>query len=195
MNPKDKALQTLTPTVMVPKFEELEPLQTIGHRFLAASDGMWMEIRRAWLYVRLPIAVQVGVPLPYGRLTPIVEMAFGKLPLQLLSEFTELAIAGLPNEVAGAIIWNEETGSMRLQPLEAVKAGPGHITYRTPILGAGEHVIVDLHSHGVLKAFFSRTDDTDDHGSVKIAGVVGNLDKPEHTYAFRLCALGLFIPI
>lgn len=192
MNHKDIALQAVTPTVMVPKFEPFTPLESVGHRYLAAADGLWLEIRRKWLYVRLPVAKQTTVPMPYGTVTEKVEIAFGKMPYKLLNDFVELAKAGLPNEVAAAIIWNEETKELHLQPLEAESASPGHITYRNPILGEGEHLVVDLHSHGTAGAFFSRTDNKDDRGSIKVAGVVGNIDKPEQSYAFRLCALGLF---
>lgn len=195
MNLRDQALQTLTPTVMVPKFEPFEPLETIGHRFLVAADGLWLEIRRAWLYARLPVAQQGMVAMPYGTVTPCLELVFRKVPQALLTEFTELAKAGLPNEVAAAVIWHEGTGYMRLQQLHAVSASPGHITYQTAVLGDGEHAIVDLHSHGHSPAYFSATDNVDDYGTTKVSGVVGNLDKPEQTYAFRLCAQGLFVPL
>lgn len=195
MNPRDLALQTIAPMVMVPKFEELQPLQTVGHRFLAAADGTWLELRRAWLYARVQVVAQHAVPMPYGTVEPTLQLLYGTVPKSLLSEFIEQAKAGLPNEVAAAVIWNERTGDLRLQPFEAVTASPGHITYRTASIEAGENVVMDLHSHGTAPAFFSRTDNQDDKGAVKVAGVVGNLDKPEQSFAFRLCALGLFIPL
>lgn len=195
MNPKDGALHALTPTIMVPKFEAFAPLDAAGHRFLAAADGLWMEVRRAWLYARLPVALQEGVPMPYGTVTPALELCFGKVPKGMLAEFVDMARAALPNEAAATVIWNEGTGAIRLQPLEAISASRDHITYKASELEYGEHEIVDLHSHGSSPAFFSSQDDADDATAVKIAGVVGNLDKPEPTYAFRLCALGRFLPL
>lgn len=195
MNPRDMALQTLTPTVMVPRHEDFTPLASIGHRFLVASDGLWMEIRRAWLYARLPVARQAGVPMPYGVVTPVLELLCGKVPKQLLVAFEGLAQAALPNETAAVVIWNEVTGEMRLQPLEAVSASAAHVTYKMSETDEGEHVVMDLHSHGASRAFFSGTDDADDATAIKVAGVVGNLDKPEPTYAFRLCALGRFVTL
>ncbi len=57
-------------------------------------------------------------------------------------------------------------------------------------------MVLDLHSHGLLDAFFSGTDNYDDgRGEVKIAGVIGNLDQPEVTASFRLCANGVFVPL
>jgi len=196
MDPRDVVLQTLTPTVMVPKFGAFKALETPGHRFLVAADGLWLEIRRAWLYARMPITTKRGsVPIPCGELTPCLELKFGKVPRALLSKFVEQAKADLPNESAAAIIWNERTEEMRLQPLEAVRAGPGHITFNQPSLEDGEHLVVDLHSHATTPAFFSGTDNRDDRTAIKVAGVVGDLDKQDPTYAFRLCALGTFITL
>ena len=194
MDPRDTVLQTLTPTIMVPKFGHLDRLDKPGHRFLVAADGLWLEIKRAWLYACVPIATkEAPVPIPYGDLTPCVEMTFGKVPRALLEKFVEQARADLPNESAAAIVWNERTEAMRLQPLEALRASPSHITYNQPELGADEHLVVDLHSHAAFCAGFSATDNKDDRTAVKVAGVVGDVDKAEQSYAFRLCALGTFI--
>lgn len=38
-------------------------------------------------------------------------------------------------------------------------------------------------------------DNADDACSVKISGVFGNLDQSIPTVAFRLCVLGLYLPI
>lgn len=195
MNPGDMALQALTPTVMVPRFEAHAPLVPIGHRFLATADGLWMEIRRAWLYVCLPVALQDAVPMPYGTVKPVVEYTFGKVPKQLLDEFVEMAKAALPNEAAAAVIWDEATGNIRLQLLEANSVSPVHIDYKTAELDEGEHLVMDLHSHGHAHPHFSRMDDADDATAIRVAGVVGNLNKATPTYAFRLCVLGRVLPL
>lgn len=195
MNPRDMALQSLTPTVMVPRFEAHTPLASFGHRFLVTADGLWMEIKRAWLYVCLPVMLQDAVPMPYGTVTPVVEFAFGKVPKELLAEFVEMAKAALPNEAAAAVIWDEVTGNIRLQLLEAESASPVHITYQTAKLEAGEHLVMDLHSHGCARAEFSPKDNADDATAIRVAGVVGDLNKPAPTYAFRLCALGRVLPL
>lgn len=194
MNPGDMALQALTPTVMVPRFEAHVPLASVGHRFLATADGLWMEIRRAWLYVCLPVAPQYSVPMPYGRVKPVVDYTFGKVPKQLLDEFVEMAKAALPNEAAAAVIWDEATGNIRLQLLEASSVSSIHITYKTAVLNEGEHLVMDLHSHGNGAPDFTGTDDADDATAIRVAGVVGHLNKPTPTYAFRLCALGRVLP-
>jgi len=79
--------------------------------------------------------------------------------------------------------------------LEETSVGPGHVNVNLPTLEEDEHMVMDLHSHGLTEAFFSRTDNKDDRGATKIAGVIGNLDKPEATASFRLCANGVFVPL
>lgn len=196
MDPRDAVLQAHTPAVMVPRFGTFEPMTTYGHRFLVADNGLWLEMRRAWLYARLQIsATQSGVPIPYGRLEESVELLFGKIPKDLLDDFVGQAKADLPNESAAAIIWNESTSLLSLQKLVTLTAGPAHITSAPASLGAGDHLVADLHSHAMLPAFFSDQDDRDDRSAVKLSVVVGNLDKPVQTFASRLCALGKFITL
>jgi len=50
-NMLDAALQTACPTLMVPKYAELPAMDKPGQRFLSASDGLWIEIRRPWMHM------------------------------------------------------------------------------------------------------------------------------------------------
>ena len=196
MDSRDVTLQSVMPTVMVPRFSELEELDTPGNRILMASNGVWLEVCRAWLYMRTPIAPPVTVPVPYGKVRTEVRFGFGRLPRNLVAQFIELAKERCPNECAAWVVWNQQTDQWRLMMLEERSAGPDHVIVNLPSLEEGEHMVMDLHSHGWLDAFFSSTDDHDDgRGEVKIAGVVGNLNKPEVTASFRLCANGVFVPL
>lgn len=193
-DPRDNALQAATPTVMVPRFGTFEPLTEPGHRFLATADGLWLELKRAWLYLCMPLACQYLVAMPYGRVEESIDLIFGSVPSALMEEFCGQAKDRLPNEHAAWITWNEVTGHIRLRALGEISAAPGHIHFNRPVLAEGEHLVLDVHSHGTLPAFFSATDNRDD-GEVKIAGVIGNLDTPHPTAEFRLCALGVFLPM
>lgn len=52
MDPRDAALQALTPTVMVPRFGEFEPLAQPGHRFLAGRTGTGLRcVERGCMHV------------------------------------------------------------------------------------------------------------------------------------------------
>ncbi len=196
MDSRDVALQSVMPTVMVPRFSELEELDTSGNRILMASNGVWLEVCRTWLYARMPIAPPALIPVPYGEVSAELRFGFGKLPTAMVSQFIELARIRSPNECAAWIVWNQRTGKWSLRMLEERSVGPGHVEVVRPALAEDEHMILDLHSHGLSDAYFSSTDDYDDgRGEVKIAGVIGNLNKPEVTASFRLCANGVFVSL
>lgn len=192
MDQRDKALQGTTPTFMVPYFGTFEPLETNGQRILMASNGIWMEVRVAWIYLRIQVAPPLKVNVPYGAVEPAMEFAFGKLPRAMVSQFIDIAKLHSPNECAAWVVWNQTTNSIRLQLLDdVVTVGQGHVVNNLPTLDEDDHMILDLHSHGTTKAYFSKTDNKDDRGICKIAGVVGNLDGGITT-SFRLCVNGLF---
>ncbi len=197
LNPIDRTLQTVTPTVMVPRHEAFVPLTTPGHRFLAAEDGLWIEIHRPWLYVRVPLATQDRVAMPYGKLGHHVELGCGKIKWQPLIDFLRDAAATPHTEIAGGIIWNAATNAWRYERFVEISASGSHINYERPRLGEQEHLVVDMHSHGQHAAGFSGTDDQDDRGEVKIALVVGKIDEQGENPALatRLCALGIYLPV
>jgi len=195
MDARDFALQSVMPTVMVPRFSELEELSVPGNRILVASNGVWLEVCRAWMYARIKVSDALRVPLPYGETSEVLRFGFGKLPRAMVAQFIEQARVRSPNECAAWIVWNQRTNLWKLMMLEETSVGHGHVTSILPTLESGEHMVIDLHSHGTTKSFFSRTDNKDDKGDVKLAGVIGNLDQPEVTVSFRLCANGIFLPL
>lgn len=195
MNERDQLVQTLTPTVMVPRFETFEPLDRPGHRFLVAADGLWLEVRRSWLYARQRIARQEAVAMPYGVLAPAITFLCPPIPAAIVQQFSALARRECPSEAAGWVVWNEDTGSFVFREVEAISASAGHIRYHRPMLEAGEHLVMDWHSHGTGKAFFSGTDNGDDRGEVKVSGVLGCCDQERVDMAIRLCLLGTFIKL
>lgn len=195
MDSRDVALQSVMPTVMVPRYSELKELATAGDRILMAANGVWLEVCRAWLYARVLVAKPSIIPVPYGQVSEVMRFGFGKLPRAMVAQFIEQARARCPNECAAWVVWNQRTNEWRLMMLEETSVGPGHVNVNLPTLEEDEHMVMDLHSHGLTEAFFSRTDNKDDRGATKIAGVIGNLDKPEATASFRLCANGVFVPL
>ncbi len=195
MNTIDQTLQSVTPTLMVPKFEEPVPLEKNGHRFWVASSGLWMEAVNDWSHVVLPVVYQDSVSMPYGDLSPRIDFTVDKLPLGLIEEFIDYARKQPTIEVAGWIIWNRKERSTRLQILESLEASEAHVQYVCPELNEDESLLIDIHSHGAFPAFFSGKDNNDDKGGFKVAVVVGNLDKPAVSICARLCVYGLYSPL
>ena len=107
MDPRDLALQQTCPTLVVPKYGELEPMSDFGHRMLVASDGLWLEVLRPWLHLQVPIAEQEAFALPFGPLTVKMELTFGRVPPALRERFLADAKAALPDEHAAWLVWDE----------------------------------------------------------------------------------------
>lgn len=91
-------------------------------------------------------------------------------------------------EAMAHVIWNEHTKQYRVgiptQRVSKASVSYDHDDYNAE---AGDMVIVDIHSHNTMSAFFSGTDNTDDRGAYCYSGVIGNLDKTP-TMKFRLNA-------
>lgn len=195
MDSRDLALQSVTPTVMVPRFGEFEPLSQPGQRVLMAANGVWLEVYRPWLYVRMQLSDPLAVAVPYGEVEPCLALNCGPVPLDLLQQFTQQAREVCPLEHAAWVVWDETSRRFMLQQLGVRDASGAHIHFERPSLAPAHHMVIDLHSHGCFAAGFSPTDDLDDRGEVKIAMVVGHCDRDRVSTALRLCVNGLFIDL
>lgn len=191
----DAILQSHTPVVMVPLHGEFIALATVGHRFLAASDGLWLEVRRPWLHLIWPVATQDRVPMPYGTVQRKVELAFERLPMDVADAFVADALSAYPNEVGGVVLWDERTGDVSYRRAETLQSGVGNLRARWPELEPGQSVVVDLHSHGQFPPFFSETDRADTGSEVVIAGVLGRVGSEQPEWKFALFACGLEISV
>ncbi|MBB6591172.1 PRTRC system protein A [Ralstonia solanacearum] len=196
----DAKLWDSAPTIAVPKFAEFKQLEEVGHRFLATAEGLFVEVRRPWLHVIQPVAPLNGqtVRPPYGTVKPKVELSFERLGaiFPMVRTFIEAARQAAPNEHAAWVIWDSHTGDLAYRELNITSASPGAIDYERPKLQDHESLVVDMHSHGALAAFFSEQDNHDDAGEVKISCVVGDLaDGKTPSIQFRLCVLGMFLPL
>lgn len=132
--------------------------------------------------------------MPYGEVEEKLELKVD-FPLRLVRKFYQQAIHKFPNECSAWVTFSRSTGDFRYYDLEEIVASRDFLQVQRPSLPDDEILILDIHSHGSIPAFFSGTDNQDDRGEFKIAGVLGNIDTDELTGEFRLCAGGLFIPV
>jgi PRTRC genetic system protein A len=195
----DLATFAAAPVAAVPRHCEFAPLVDNGHRFLLAEGGLYLEVRRPWLHFIHRVGEQdKAVRIPYGPIASKLELGFGRLGTALpqMKEFATYAMVESPIEAAASLLWNHKTSEWSLKyPAVIGAATSGSISYEQVVVGEDESLVVDLHSHGAHAALFSDTDDADDAGSVKICGVFGSLDKDVQTVVFRLCVLGVYVPI
>jgi PRTRC genetic system protein A len=189
LDPRDAALRQSCPCVSVPLFSALPELDA-GQRMLLGRNGVFLQMRTPWLDCTTRVGqLAERLPLPYGDVVERIAFRFGAIPIRLLERFIEAARAALPDEVAGALIYDEHTQTLSLRLHEGLDVDRGHVRYRIADLGEGEVLAVDLHSHGWLGAFWSAADNRDDDG-VRVCGVFGNVDRTTPTAKFRLVLNG-----
>ncbi|OJW51556.1 MAG: hypothetical protein BGO63_10515 [Candidatus Accumulibacter sp. 66-26] len=189
LNRLDEVLQQVCPTVMVPRYEPLQDLDHEAHRFLVAQDGLYMDVLRPWLQLRLQIS-QSPIPLPYGRVAGKAVFNFGDNFGDLFVQFTNAAREFLPAEHAAWFAFDAETQCLRYEPVEVTRRNMARITYERPVVSEHVRLAVDIHSHGCENAYFSPTDDLDDVDDAKLAIVVGDLDKAQISVIARLVLPG-----
>lgn len=191
MNSLDATLHALCPTVMVPRHSPLCGMAAHGHRFLTATDGLYLEARRSWMHWIAPIAPSC-IRLPYGAVSPSISFSLDIASLvQETHAFVRAGRRHCPLEHAAWIVRNND-GQLQHRALAVERADAASVRFGRADIASGEALVVDIHSHGLLPAFFSSTDDEDDLlDDCKLAVVVGNLDQPQPTVAARLVGLGV----
>lgn len=192
MHKLDTILQDECPMVMVPLYGDLEPLAANGHRFLAAGNGFFVDVRRPWMTMRMKFADTGGFHLPYGKVKPFMRFNFGGKGLTtLLHQFIALAKESAAVETAAWLIYSPQDKTFRLANTDYLTQGTSSVQYLRPTASREALPVVDCHSHAGLPAFFSETDDKDDKDDdLKLAFVVGSLNEERPTIAMRLVGLG-----
>lgn len=190
MDVRDLALQAACPVLAATRFGPL-PEMANGQRIILAANGVFAQVKLDWLDCIQRLSPALPIPLPYGAVDERLAFSFGVLPIKLIEDFIEAGRRGLPNEVAGALIYSRRTRCLRLALCEPAAASPDRIDYRVPPMEADETLAVDLHTHGQGRPFWSDVDDRDDLG-IKVAGVFGYLHHPTPRAEFRLVVNGRF---
>ncbi|MFI5294348.1 MAG: DUF2016 domain-containing protein [Thermodesulfovibrionales bacterium] len=203
LNLFDRALQTVFPTIMVPKKSELAPCKEGQTRLLMASDGLYIETRCAFggLVRKLWDCPRQLPPLPYGS----IEERDDFLPVlhdYVMPLFKEhmieeaAAYAERKKEWAGFVVWD---GAAFLPVKLAYTSTSVTVDFLDCLqreLAPGHSIVADIHSHHVMEPRFSQLDDISDRGRVKISVVVGNYrsaeGRPLFDWTARYCVEGFF---
>lgn len=185
LNRLDAVLQQVCPAVMVPKYGVLDVLESEGHRFLVGNDGLYLELVRNWLRVRLRVCRSI-MPLPYGPVREEASFFLGTRFTELLRRFVEEARQALPNEHAAWLSFDKEAHELAYESVEVNWQNGAHINYQRPLLPFSRQLAIDLHSHGRIPAHFSDDDDKDDIDDAKLSIVVGCLHKEPFDVVARL---------
>ena len=193
MHKLDQVIQGQFPVHVMERYSAFQPLQDTGHRYLVGKDGLKLEIRRPWLHAVIALHSAPAAELPFGECpADSIDLLCGPIPREFGRRFYSQALANLPNECAAWLVWNEHTKIWDYLELQALSASPAKVDVSRPALADGTWLVMDFHSHGHARAFFSGDDDVDDVSEVKLAGVFGSLGLAEPTVALRACLMGAF---
>lgn len=131
--------------------------------YLLAANGLFIEAEGKLMGARVPVAgCEVRGLAP---LEPRLFMRHGRIPQRFFDLALNYFLADTSRERYVAVTWNE--GYHLYAPVQTGEHA--RVQYET-----GESVILDLHSHGEMRAWFSTQDNHDEQG-LRFYGVIGKL--------------------
>ncbi len=150
--------------------------------YILAGNGLFIEASKPTLSVRIPVA-----DCPIRGLAPIKEkiaLTYGSIPQHFFDLALDAFLAAPDKESYVAV--TADAGYHFHVPTQEKKEGS--VTYEL-----GDSVILDIHSHANMGAFFSGTDDKDETG-LKLYAVIGKL-REEPMVQLRVGCYGYFYPV
>ena len=164
------------------------PLRSgLAYDYVLAGDGLYLRCENEHLEVCIPIAsVEVR---GLVEIESFVRLKHGRLPVSLWERFVLLAraFADHHSEILVLVTYTPTFGYELRVPPQEVSAS--RITYQ-PL----PQTVLELHSHHVLSAYFSTTDDADEVG-LRLYGVAGRLNREVADVQLRIGAYGYFQPV
>ncbi|MBI2836115.1 MAG: Mov34/MPN/PAD-1 family protein [Chloroflexi bacterium] len=152
--------------------------------YILAGNGLFVKAQSPLLEATIMVAPAEirGLDVLERRIL----LTHGKIPGHLYDLAMSLFRVDHHHERYAAIVWKNGEYCLEI-PRQTVEAGS--VEY-DPVANA----VVDIHSHGVMNAFFSETDNHDEQG-LRIYMVVGRLDMLIPDMRIRLGVYGYFTEI
>jgi PRTRC genetic system protein A len=162
--------------------EGLEGERGLYFDYILASNGLFIEAENKLVEARIPVAaceIRGLAPLK----TKFI-LTFGSIPQRFFDLALNMFLADTTREHYVAVIG--DSGYHFHVPAQEREGG--QVVYECE-----DRVVLDLHSHGTIGAWFSNKDDKDDKG-LKVYGVIGNLAKTP-IVKLRLGVYGYYLPL
>ena len=151
----------------------------LGYNYLMAAGGLYINALGPYLAARFLIA-----PAEIRGLSPSLEiltLSNGLIPKILFDLALNAFLADPDRERYLAITW--DNGYHLWQPEQDISKAK--VEYQTM-----DNVVMELHSHGCMSAFFTDQDNKDEQG-FRIYGVIGKL-RERPTFKLRVGVYGYF---
>lgn len=113
----------------------------------------------------------------------------GKVPSYLFDRIVKffrkvMEVRNAEVEAHAWIVWNPEQGYHIVVPRQNISKASVSFEY-DEVNKPGNIIVVDIHSHNTMSAFYSGTDNASDEESINYSMVVGNLKPESYTYVIR----------
>lgn len=131
--------------------------------YIFASNGVFIEAESPLIAARIPVAdcdIRGLAPIE-----PKISLTYGSIPQRFFDLALDLFLSDKETEQYVAI--TGKAGYQFYIPVQDKSAG-------SVVYEVGKSVVLEIHSHGHMGAFFSGTDNKDETG-LKLYGVVGQL--------------------
>lgn len=166
------------------------PECSAGITWIWAANGVYKRGVSAELDLLIPVGISWPAPglarlLPHVRWTHWPDRLQGALLGPLLKDARRAGATSAvlrPIEKQYFFIWRD---GVRIVAPRGQDAGVGHVRYTIALSGP---VLLDLHSHHGMEAYFSTTDDRDDAG-LSVSAVIGKI-YTQPTIVVRLNVFG-----
>lgn len=162
--------------------EGLEGERGLYYDYIAASNGLFIEAENKLVEARIPVA-----DCEIRGLAPLktkFALTFGSIPQRFFDLALDMFLSDTTREHYVAV--TGDSGYHFYVPSQEKEGGK--VVYE-----CGDQVVLDLHSHGTIGAWFSTKDNEDDKG-LKVYGVIGSLGKTP-VIKLRLGVYGYYMPL
>lgn len=152
--------------------------------YILASNGLFLRCESPLLRAVLPLDELINPGVPVKGLAPMVpcwSLVHGQIPYHLYTIAENIFLTDPYRESYFAVVWDGRGYHIKRPEQKRREAS---VPY-----GVLPNTVLDIHSHGAMAAFFSRTDDHDEQG-FRLSLVLGELDTGEPSYEMRLCCYG-----
>jgi PRTRC genetic system protein A len=141
------------------------------YEYVIAGNGVFVRACRPGLEALIPVKV-FGIAgwknvMPYVRLS-------SRVPVQLIRRALASSVEALPNEALFWFALDEQSNAWTIYRPRQIRT-PTSVRPVDPEDPYGAIALVDLHSHNVMRPFFSTTDDRDETG-LRIYAVIGSIN-------------------
>jgi len=153
------------------------------YNYILAANGLFIEAESPFITARVPVAYCEIRGL--GKLEPRVSLTYGSIPHRFWDLALDTFLAEPHKERYVAV--TAKAGYHFYVPVQDQKEA--EVVYQV-----GESVVLELHSHAHMGAFFSLKDNTDEQG-FKLFAVVGKLNTVAPVVRFRVGVYGYFMEL